>query len=130
MSYVTSCFNLILHTMHCYHISSKQHVICKLCLDDERSHQRSIPGYALLTLVNILMNYEIFLSHVTTAKWQRILNTGRGCDNASNQNRNQNLHNLNHIFASKILLRYNQNPQITTSTLQPNISYAKYKTLT
>lgn len=76
------------------------------------------------------MNYKIFLSHATPAKWQRILNMGQGWDNARNQNLHQNLRNQNHNFASKILYHYNQNPQTTTNTLQPNISYAKYKTPT
>lgn len=35
-------------------LSSKQHVSCKLRLDDNRSHQRSISDYALLSLVNTL----------------------------------------------------------------------------
>lgn len=35
-------------------LSSKQLVLCKLRLDDNRSHQRSISDYALLSLVNTL----------------------------------------------------------------------------
>lgn len=44
----------------------------------DHTHQKPIPDYALLALVNILMNYEIFLSRATIARWEEIVHIGRG----------------------------------------------------
>lgn len=50
-------------------------MLTKLWLDD----QSSIFDYALLTLVNTLMNDEVFSSRVTTARWERnYVHIGRG----------------------------------------------------
>lgn len=66
--FVKNCCLTLWHSL----LSSKQHVLCKLQLDDNRSHQRSISDYALLSLVNTL--YE----------WWDILvscNSGQVCNN-------------------------------------------------
>lgn len=68
---------LVLLAVCCYGISSK-HVLCKLQSDDQRSHQMSTSNYALLALVNSIMNYEIFSSHATTARWERIVHIDWG----------------------------------------------------
>lgn len=53
-------------------LSSKQHVLCKLRLDDNRSHQRSISDFALLSLVNTLNElWDILVS----------CNNGQVCNN-------------------------------------------------
>lgn len=65
--------------MRCYRFSSKK--IClvfKLRLDYKISQQRSISYYALIALVNTLMNYKIFLSLATTARWERNVHIDRG----------------------------------------------------
>lgn len=40
-------------------------------VDNKRSLQRSISIYALHALVNISINYKIFLSRATMAIWER-----------------------------------------------------------
>lgn len=40
-------------------------------VDNKRSLQRSISIYALHALVNISINYKIFLSRATMARWER-----------------------------------------------------------